>query len=448
MMSDWMRPILELAVVIPAAVLCLLPMGGHLRKGGKRLIILGIPGLALWAVLGGLLCYARRWDANMLLPVSLILFAAALLAAVDLPFWKTISVFLGVCGVFSCLTNLATAADAALSPDNAGPWFMPAGGVIFNLLCWGFVALAAYPSTHAVRRFLFELEMPGTWYVFWILPTSFTVLNIFILPRDYHTLYAGRMRLLYPLIVGILLGLLVLCYLMFYLMARRMGENMRLHQQNQFLQMQTAQYEALQSAISETKQARHDLRHHFTAIDALIRRQAWEELRAYVEAATERIPDSELNLCDNPAADGVAGHYAVQYRREGIPFRCLLDLPRRLPVSEMDVCLVLSNLLENALEASLRLPPRDRQISVQGELHGDNLVLLEVENTYTGEIVEENGAFRSTKRRGMGVGLQSVRRIAEQSGGYCKFEYGGGVFRAYVMLRGSREDKECEKQLG
>ncbi len=433
---DWIRPILELAVVIPAAVLCLLPMGGHLRKGGKRLIILGIPGLALWAVLGGLLCYARGWDANMLLPVSLILFAVALLAVVDLPFWKTISVFLGVCGVFSCLTNLATAADAVLSPHNTGPWFVPAGGVIFNLLCWGFVALAAYPSTHAIRRFLFELEMPGTWYVFWILPTSFTVLNIFILPRDYQTLYAGRMRLLYPLIVGILLGLLILCYLMFYLMARRLGENMRLHQQNQFLQMQTAQYETLQNAISETRQARHDLRHHFTAIDALIRRQAWEQLWAYVEKAAERIPNSELNLCDNPVVDGVAGHYAVQFRREEIPFQCVLDLPRRLPASDMDVCVVLSNLLENALEASLRLPPDRRQVRVHGEVYGETLVLLEVENTYAGEIMEENGAFRSTKRRGMGVGIQSVGRIAERNGGYCHFQYGEGRFCAQVMLRG------------
>ena len=58
------------------------------------------------------------------------------------------------------------------------------------------------------------------------------------------------------------------------------------------------------------------------------RQQAWEELRGYVTEAAERIPHSELNLCDNPAVDGVAGHYAVQYRREEIPFRCVLDLPR------------------------------------------------------------------------------------------------------------------------
>ena len=49
---------------------------------------------------------------------------------------------------------------------------------------------------------------------------------------------------------------------------------------------------------------------------------------------------------------------------------------------------------------------------------------------------EKDGVFRSSKRKGDGVGLQSVRHIAERSGGASTFTYQDGVFRARVMLRG------------
>ena len=72
---------------------------------------------------------------------------------------------------------------------------------------------------------------------------------------------------------------------------------------------------------------------------------------------------------------------------------------------------------------------------MQGSLHGDRLVLLTVENTYAGALVEKDGTLQSTKPNGGGIGLESVAHIAEKDGGYCRFLYGDGVFTANVMLR-------------
>lgn len=87
------------------------------------------------------------------------------------------------------------------------------------------------------------------------------------------------------------------------------------------------------------------------------------------------------------------------------------------------MCLVLSNLLENALEASLRIVDRPRHIRITSYLHAGNLLLIQVENTYVGEILEKNGVFQSSKRKGEGIGLQSVRHIAEKSGGASTFSH-------------------------
>lgn len=155
----------------------------------------------------------------------------------------------------------------------------------------------------------------------------------------------------------------------------------------------------------------------------------------YLSDVQDSLPDAGLDLCDNTAADSVASHYGLLFCRNGIPFSFELNLPDGLPVPEIDLCLVMSNLLENALEASLKTDPSKRQVRVQAHLHSDHMVLLTVENTYDGIIREKDGTFLSSKRRGEGIGLQSVRHIAEKNGGYSRFLYGDGRFCANVILR-------------
>ena len=143
-----------------------------------------------------------------------------------------------------------------------------------------------------------------------------------------------------------------------------------------------------------------------------------------------------MDFCENRAADSVVGYYCALAKREQIPFSVQLDLPECLPVDEIDLCLVLSNLLENALEASLRTAPARRRIKLTAYLHGNSLALIQVENTYDGVIREKGGVFQSSKRKGDGVGLQSVRHIAEKSGGVSTVTYQDGVFCVKVMLCG------------
>ena len=98
--------------------------------------------------------------------------------------------------------------------------------------------------------------------------------------------------------------------------------------------------------------------------------------------------------------------------------------------------MVLSNLLENALEASLRTAPGRRQIEMTAYVHADRILLIEVENAFDGEVNEKNGVFRSSKRRENGIGIQSVTHIAEKTGGTSTFTYQNGTFTAKVMLCG------------
>lgn len=221
-------------------------------------------------------------------------------------------------------------------------------------MCWVFFLFALYPATHAARELLDDEGIAQTWYVFWLLPVVSIGVNLFMIPFDPEILLQGRLLQGYIVISCTLLLLLLLSYAFLYFIARSLSRNDRLRQENQFLSMQQSQYERLCKAIEETRQARHDMRHYFSVLSALAERKEWEELKDYLGNAWESIPNVELNLCDNQAVDGVAGHFCLRFKENQIPFSIDIDPPRKLPVSEIDMCLIMSNLLENALEASLR----------------------------------------------------------------------------------------------
>lgn len=435
-MIDILRPIIEIAVIVPGLLLAYLPMSRHLRISKSKLLLLWIPILIFLCIAGGGLCYFLQIKTIWVIFPVFFITAVIYCRTLKTVRWKSISVILAVYGVFSCISSISRVIDYIFCPNNTAPWFCLSAGLMFNLLCWLSVVLVWHSATHAARDLLEDDIIAQTWYVFWILPSVFIALNMYIIPINLKILDQGRLMQIYIVISLILLVLLLTFYAMFYLMAKSLNKNNRLRQENQFLSMQQAQYDNLCTAIAETREARHDMRHHFSTLTALANKKEWNELKDYLALAQESIPDSELNLCENSAVDGVAGHYCLRYKENAIPFSIKLDLPSELPISEMDMCLVMSNLLENALEASLRTDKTKRYIKIEAYIHSDNVVLLTVENAFDGTATKKNGVFQSSKRRGDGVGIQSVRRISEKNGGYCRFTAENGIFCANIMLRG------------
>lgn len=438
-MKTMLCTIIEMAILFPGATLAYLPMRHKLRFSLTKLLATGIPGILGICILGSAI------SSHFGIPVRWMMIPEALLASIyyccslNIPIWKSGSVALAVCSVFSCLSGVARSIDAFLHPDYSLLWLSIPAGIAFHLMCWVFVAFAAYPATHGVADLLDDEYIASTWYVFWVLPLLFICVCLYIIPVHTEILYMGRMMKIYIIISLVLLALLSMFYLLFYLMAKNLDKLDSLRQENQFLHMQENQWDNLKTTISETKRARHDMRHHLNILRSLAERQEWEKVMDYLSSVQESIPIAELNLCDNPMVDSVVSHYSYLSREADIPFTALLDLPQKLPVAEIDFCVVLSNLLENALEASKHTQVSRRFICVKAKLHSSHVILLLVKNAYDGVIKETDGVFQSskTKRQGTGIGLQSVHHIAEKNGGYSKFQYENGEFFAHVMLRGN-----------
>lgn len=434
-MTNVFCPMIELGAIIPGAVLAYLPIQKHLKVSKPKLFPILISSLVCLCALCGFVCYRFNLKSFVLAIPIVIALLVTYCCSLRTSVWKSASVSLAVCGVFACIASITRAIDSITFPQNTTQWFGIKSAVLFNILCWLFVILAWYPATHGVSELLDDENIAQTWYVFWILPIIFIMLNMFIIPWNPNILHAGRIMQGYVVISVSLLVLLLIFYALLYFMAKTLNRNSRLAQENQFLNMQLAQYDALKGAIEETRQARHDMRHHFAILNTLAEQKDWAELEKYLSSASQNIPDTELVLCKNHAVNAVISHYYSRCKSNDVPLKLKIDIPEKLTVSETDTCLVIANLLENALEASMKLDKNKRQINMYARPHSEKILLISVENAFNGDITEKDGFFGSSKRNGDGIGTQSVRKIAEKNGGYCRFSHENGIFTADVMLR-------------
>lgn len=437
---ELLRPILELGVVIPGMLLAYFPVKSGLKQPLSKLVLWLAPLLALLCAAGGVVCYAHRMPTAPMLAGLTLLAVVIYIKTLRISLWKSGTIALSVCAVFACINSLSRAINAAmlagLPQAQAAPWFCLRAVICYQVICWLFAVIAYYPATHSVRRMVEDENFAQTWYSFWVLPLVFIALNLFMIPKYADTLYTGRVLQGYFVISIALLFLMLFFNAIFLLMAISINRNVRLQQENQLLSMQQQRYESLKTAIEEARQARHDMRHQLNHISALAEAGELEDLKSYLAKTVSRIPNLDMCFCENRTADSVVGYYCALAKREDIPFRTKLDLPESLPIDEVDMCLILSNLLENALEASLRTAPARRQIEITAYVHAKRLLLIEVVNAFDGKVNEKNGVFLSSKRKESGIGIQAVNHIAEKNGGTSTFTHQNGAFSAKVMLCG------------
>ncbi|MDD6231674.1 MAG: GHKL domain-containing protein [Frisingicoccus sp.] len=437
-MTEILCPILELCIIVPGIMLAYFPMKSYLRQPLPKLTLWIVPLLLLLSVTGGTMCYARRISTTPVLAVIVLLSTVIYIKTLRISLWKSTTMTLAVCAVFACINSLSRAINAAmlihLHPTQTGPWFCLRAAICYNVLCLLITVISYYPASHSIRKTVENENFAQIWYVFWVLPLAFIALNLFMIPKYPDTLYTGRVLQGYFVISIALLILLLWFYTVFLMMANSLNRNIRLQQENQLLSMQKQRYENLKAAIEEARQARHDMRHQLNQLSALTQAGDLEKLKKYLDGAAARIPSLDMHFCENRAADSVVGYYCELAKKEGIPFSVQIDLPEKLPIDEIDLCLVLSNLMENALEASMRTDPARRNIKLTSYLHAGSLLLIQIENTYDGFITEKDNIIQSSKRKGNGIGLQSVRHIAEKSGGASTFTYQNGIFCAKIMI--------------
>lgn len=181
---------------------------------------------------------------------------------------------------------------------------------------------------------------------------------------------------------------------------------------------------------------RHDLRHHITVLKSLCQEKDFERMGAYLDTmgAGNMVPG---DYTVHPAVNGVLTAMLARGLRLGIQSEVRVRLPVQLPIPDSDLCTLLMNLLENALEANEKIPEgAGRWMKVAMHIRDDYLY-VGVENARFEPVNfdPEEDVFRSTKARGLhGYGLKSARTIARKYCGELRLEALDGRFSSSTAL--------------
>ncbi len=202
-----------------------------------------------------------------------------------------------------------------------------------------------------------------------------------------------------------------------------------------YLRIQEQKYAALSKYLREVRAARHDLRHHLSVIEKYIANGDRDELREYVAGiGSSAAFESSLSVCGHFAVDAIARHYLYMARQEDIALDIELDVPENIGIPSADLCIILGNSLENAVEAVAKIRQGKRYIRARSQ-NTESKFTLVIGNPYTEAQKDGHGGFRSTKQPGHeGLGLMSIRQVAEKYDGAALFETKDGLFTTSVIL--------------
>lgn len=207
----------------------------------------------------------------------------------------------------------------------------------------------------------------------------------------------------------------------------------------QMQSMQKDYYLSMDAQLKNAQRMRHDYNNVLQTVDALLARGEAEQARGFAAECRETLESGGMiAYTGNEILDAVLNNKAAEARAHDIRFSVELLLPDPLPIADVDIMSVFSNLLDNALAYVERLPADGgRFVEVSGAVRA-GLWVLEFSNAYEGTQVPDFSTTKADKaQHGFGMGI--VRTIAKKHGGSVAAEAENGRLSIRIILNTSFE---------
>ena len=200
------------------------------------------------------------------------------------------------------------------------------------------------------------------------------------------------------------------------------------------IQLQSDYFEERLSAQSDLRSFRHDYKNHMIVVTAYLESGKIREARAYLESINSSIQSSISNISTgNFVADAVLNNKIQFAKNNGITISFSGYIPGD-GIEPQDLCLILSNLLDNAIEACEKVTA-EKHIEVESGMRQSSFI-LSVSNPCVSAPIKRKGVIKTTKKDKAlhGIGLKNVSAAAQKYGGVLITQYEDGKFSADVRL--------------
>lgn len=185
----------------------------------------------------------------------------------------------------------------------------------------------------------------------------------------------------------------------------------------------------------------HDFKHHYETLKEMVRLGNSEEARIYLASYQQSIDKDDLFLTGSTAVDSLLLAKSLIMRKNGIIFRYSPYPLDQLPIEEPDFCTIIGNILDNAIEGTLRVVSVSEPLTIRLTFSRSwEMFYIYCSNPCNEQTIKKsNGAWLSSKEaEGLpglhAIGIRSMEHIVQRAEGHCSFAVANGVFNAKIVL--------------
>ena len=272
----------------------------------------------------------------------------------------------------------------------------------------------------------------------WIRFALFAIFSVGIISTIYIRFEVIRQEKLEGVYLWVSLGLLLMNILIYTLICDISQRDAQI-QEDSLLRERAEQEMKMYRSISESyeKQQRreHEYKNQLACIGGLLRDKNYEEAEAYLLDITHDHAGSEHIIDTNHViVNAILNSKYKEARDKGILMTVMLSDLSKIKITDKDIVIILSNLLNNAIEACEQCERGVIKVKIAGE---EQQLLIAVSNTYQRPPVQEGEVFRTTKTQDSenhGLGLENVRAVVDTYNGICVVQYDAEEFRVLIQI--------------
>lgn len=305
--------------------------------------------------------------------------------------------------------------------------------MVVRWLCYPIMIFLIWRFLKPLFNYMMEYCNKG-WGVFCLVPISFCAMAFF--DGGGYAVALHLERVSYSAIS--MYTLMITVYILISTLFKRTREQMLAQNEAGLLSVQIEnaklQLQELKSTQEQAANYRHDLRHHIGLINGFLEHGDAEKAKGYLNKIQAEVDSiTPVRFCENETVNLVLSSFSGRAEKSGVTLSIKAELPQELDIPDTELCSVLSNGLENALNAAVKVADVSlRKVYLECRVDRNQLLLM-IENPYEGDLLMERGVPQS-KCEGHGFGCRSMLAIAEKQNGFCTFKAADGIFTLRVIL--------------
>lgn len=193
-------------------------------------------------------------------------------------------------------------------------------------------------------------------------------------------------------------------------------------------------YDEVEIMYRKMRGWRHDFHNHIQTMKAYMNMRRYAETEEYLDRLDEDLKTVDTVLkTGNVMVDAVLNSKLTLIGERNIPVDATALVPHDISVSGVDLSVLIGNVLDNAMEACMKVPEQERFIRIYIDIVKKQLY-ISVTNSMAGKARKLGGAYLTSKSGSHGLGLARIDNIVAKYHGYLNRQSENGVFATEVML--------------